>query len=130
MTFHNGNLGKLRAEIQEALNVIAKEHDLQEISLGNIRFDDSSFKSTVVAKTKPIAGKENQHVDARNARRLGLPEDIIGSTIIFRGLKYSVIKIDMKKRKYPVSIQKLSGGTTRYKISAEAAKSAVKRVTA
>lgn len=106
--FTKDTLTVMRADIQTALNDIAKKHGLEAIQMKNITYspDGLSFTTRLEARVKVSASPEAQKAaDEKNTRLshlLGYSDNIVGETFSNLGRKFTVTLIDTKKRTKPI----------------------------
>jgi hypothetical protein len=96
----------MREKVNQALIPVAKELGLESMKLEGISYTDleATGKLKIVLSTSednPLVKQKN----AMNAKLLGLPEDIVGSTITINGKVYEVIGFNLGKPKYAVKIK-------------------------
>lgn len=124
--FTKQNLLGLKAEIQAALNEVAKRNGLDSIKLnpaGTFNHAGTVFNCKFEARTVGKA-EDPSYLSAQQMylRRLDLPTDSIGRQFTSLGQTFQIDRIDPKKWKMPVIAMLVENGkvTTRgYKFAAE-----------
>jgi len=113
----------INADIEDALKSVAEKHGVK-ISIGSSSYSTAEFTTKVKIET-PEAENLNKDKNKQYAKMLGLPEDIVGKTIVLQGHSYTVIRLDIGKPKNPVIIQKVGSDKT-YKVTVDTAKSTLR----
>ena len=105
--FDRQNLEQIRRDIDAALKQVMAKHNI-DMSIANISFNAATFTTKLTARVKntQVANQANSF----SLRRLGLPENAIGRTIIYKGTGYEIVGINMKKRKYPITTKNVATG--------------------
>lgn len=109
---------ELRPRLEEALEVLAEETGLV-ITVGSASYSDIgvTFK---VSLTEEVAGSEGMPADfQRNARVYGFdPEKLWQMDFGSRGETFTVVGINTRRRKYPISaIRKRDGASFKFPAS-------------
>lgn len=83
-------LQEIRQAMQQALDKVAKEHGIDNIKLGNIRYDESGFRVPLEAV---FEGGESQELKSLrlNAPLMGFAPEIAGATITYANKQYEVV---------------------------------------
>ena len=97
----------LADRIAAAMETIAKDMGLT-YTRGNGRYNANGYHTKV--EFKAVAnGTTGEPADfARNARLLGLPADCFGKTFVSRGTAYRISGLVLRRRRYPVSAERVS----------------------
>jgi hypothetical protein len=118
---NRSNAKTLRAETEQALQAVADKYGLS-VNIGNGRFNDDQYRAkfefNVAAQTTAPGSPAVSKKDVAAAKKLGLPEDIIGRQFKSGRTTYTVSGFNLRRRKYPVSGIGPKGG--RYKFPADA----------
>jgi len=94
----------LRKEIQSAFDEIKSKYGLSQLSLGNIRFDLSSFTAKIIGKiNNPDTEAYEQNEAIFFASVHGLPPDFIGSEFLLDGSVFTISKLITSRPKYPIT---------------------------
>lgn len=96
--FDRSNLGTVRAEIDKALIEVGNKLGI-DLSIGNIRFDAGSFRTTL-----------NAHV--REAQAPGAPaptRGVIGRKFTSNGVTFTITAVNERRYKYPVTASNPQG---------------------
>lgn len=94
----------LRKEIQSAFDEIKSKYGLSQLSLGNIRFDLSSFTAKITGKVQNTATenyKQNEAIFFASVH--GLPPYFIGSEFLLDGSVFTITKLITSRPKYPIT---------------------------
>lgn len=83
-------LQEIRQSLELAISEVAKQHGIESIKLGNIRYDESGFKVPIEAVFEGGETKEMKNLRL-NAKLLGFKPEIAGATIIYGQKQYEVI---------------------------------------
>lgn len=118
MEITRNRIRQINADIEKALWSVAEKHGV-EISVGNSSFTDVEYTTKLTVKTEGSEQREREQ-SREYAKMLGLPEGIVGRDFVMRGETCKVVRIDPKKRKYPVIIKKPNG--KKYKVTVESVK--------
>lgn len=125
--FDKETLKLMREEINAALAPLAQKFGLESIALGSISYEATRFSGKVEvvlpSRADDPAVKERT---AMEANILGLPEDIIGTPFVVGRDMYEVVRLDLKKRKFPVIAKNLTNGNN-YKFSETVVLAAIKK---
>lgn len=105
-SFEKSNLSGLRAQIQDALNGIAKENGLLGLRLGNISYSSSQFSVRLTGDVMPVGGVVKHTID----------ETLIGKSFDRKNTTYTITEI-RKGETYPVIVKTDRGKG--YKLKAE-----------
>jgi hypothetical protein len=103
--FDKANLNQVRADINAALLAVTAKHGI-DIAIGSISYNAASFttKMTVRTRNTDLANKTMSF----DLRRLGLPENAIGRTIVFKGIAYTITGLNKRKKRYPIETRKIT----------------------
>lgn len=114
MEFGKHNLDGIRADINEALAIVAEQHNIS-FALGNMRYAPDKFTVTLTglgeANTNPLKRDFLAH-----AERLGFQPDDYGRAFKCHGKTVILAGAKPNSPKYPMIIQKSDG--RRYKVAA------------
>jgi len=129
--FSKSDVMQLRAEIDQALAIIAQKHGLV-ISMGNGRFNPTEFrisKLTIRPKAMSIAAPVTSGTNAATLAQTpegqeylslcylsGLPKDGLGKTFIFLGKNFTITGLKRSRRKYPVSAVSTTGRRMKFTV--------------
>lgn len=110
--FNKQNLNVLAADIQEALNAVAKKHGLDSIKLSTGgSYTGTSFTTKLEARTIAKAADPTfLRIQESLLRQLDLPGDSIGRKFTSLGQTFEIDRIDSKKWKKPVIAYLVVGG--------------------
>lgn len=86
MPFNNDNIKQIRAEIEQALEAVAKKHKLT-ISLGKVTYYSDHFTAKVEGREANAPSKEAQLYEV-SRERYGLPP--LGATVVLSGKELMV----------------------------------------
>lgn len=106
--FNKQNLPQLRIDLNNALKAVAELHGI-DLSLGNMSFTDTETTVKLTARVKSNISL-NTLVNWR-LKNLGLPEDLMGKSFVFKNKTYTVTSLNTKPVKYPVEAKTLEGRT-------------------
>lgn len=112
-----------REIIQKKLNEACKELGYDSIELGSISYDNTSFRSRVVAQANPAS----EDPTVKNFLKLhDLPEDVIGKRIRVQGSMFTVKGVKLSRPKYPFHVEGAQGG--QYKMTVDQVKNGLKTI--
>lgn len=101
--FNKSNVQALLADLRPALQQIAHEHGA-EVKIGTARYTNGSIRLTVNFDAATDSGEP---VDFKAcALLLKLPEDCWDTTIGIGMKSYRITGINLRRRKYPVSLER------------------------
>ena len=118
----------IRVSIQNALDIIAKDHNLSKLSLGNIRGTNNSFSSKIEA-TRLVEGadtltpgdssNEKAETDLETSCWVAGVRDkgCTTKTYIVNGHPCKINEVKFKNRAYPIIVEATDGSKSRYKLS-------------
>lgn len=117
-TFKQKNaLDILRSKMDAALKLVAEELGLSELKVGHISY--SEFACTVKVEAKAAASdksiEEERKLNEDKSRMLGFNKNIVGQVFIANGKQFTVARIDLKKRLYPVIAKGTDGKMYKFK---------------
>jgi hypothetical protein len=123
--FNRTNCRTLMAEVEAALKPIAEKHGLTLDRKGRTFYRDQMpvmFQFLVTQKDEDgnalsAAGQEFK----KNAFRVGLEPDDLGKEFMSRGEKYRITGLNLRRRKYPISAERLRDGKS-FKFGADTVK--------
>jgi hypothetical protein len=105
---------RLTDEAERALEAVAEKYGMAlKRGTGSYSLDRLTVKFDFAVTTESGAPADF----AGKASRLGLPEDCYGAAFTSGGTTYTVIEINLRRPKYPVSAEGPQGG--RYKFTAD-----------
>jgi len=115
MNFDKRGFEEFRRDFKTAMADLEEKHDVF-ISIGNIRYDETSFGSKLSVTSKPTDGKSQQQSEfERLAESFGVKKSDYGKTIRLQdGTDGKLVGIKERGRKYPFVV-KISDGR-RYKM--------------
>jgi hypothetical protein len=97
---------ELQRDLEAAFAAVAQKHNI-DIHIGSGTYNAAQLSVKLVMRTKnvDIANNANNF----GLRRLGLPENAIGRSFLYKNVLHTVKGINLKKRKYPVETTKPDG---------------------
>lgn len=103
MTFDKTNLRRLSADLQAALDAVAKQHGIS-IVLGSGRFSPTEYRAKITASTTLPANAEDRARKEfeEHAGAFFLKPSDYGQTFVIGGKQYTICGIKPKSRQYPV----------------------------
>lgn len=115
--FDNNNLKEVRKKIETALKILGDEMDVF-LTIGNIRYDSNSFRTTLSATMKP-----KMVTVVENGLTLTGPPAGVGPTGTYigrkfksnKGIEYTIHAINYRQYKYPVIAADASGNKFKFK---------------
>jgi hypothetical protein len=110
-SFNRTNLKLIRAEMQAAIDAVAKQHGLKG-SLGNIRFEDHSFTTKLSVETTGAAAvKEDRKANAFKlyARSEGLDASDFGKVFEYAGKTLKIVGYNTRAKKYAINVEDMNG---------------------
>lgn len=127
---NKSTLPSIRAEINAALAAVASKHGLV-MSIGNIRFTEDSFRTTLEAKTFKQAGTEVAVAAVEQIALETMGQRVLGVTVEDLAKEYmsptlgkvKLIGYHPRKPKYPFIVQTTAG--KRFKITVASARNLV-----
>jgi hypothetical protein len=103
----------LRKEIQSAFDEIKSKYGLSQLSVGNIRFDLSSFIAKIIGKIQnPDTETYEQNEAIFFASVHGLPPDFIRSEFLLDDSVFTITKLFISRPKYPITAYCKEDGRT------------------
>lgn len=118
MNINKASLKVFRQDFQDAVKDLEEKHGIS-IDLGNIAFNDDSFRSKIeVTNVDPSGNKVDQGaIDfEKYANRYGLTADHLNKEFSFDGTRYILVGLKPRNRKYPFIVKRVSDGAA-YKMS-------------
>jgi len=112
---------EIRSIVEKALTKSLKGRGFS-VDLGNIRYTDTDIMSKITISKGSNADADKRSFESDRAYWSGFKiggENPAGKTFTSRGSKFTVVRFDSKKRKYPVICTKNSDGKT-YKFTVDA----------
>jgi len=102
---------ELQRDLEAAFAAVALKHNI-DINIGSGSYNAAQLTVRLVMRTKnvDIANRANSF----SMRRLGLPENAIGRSFLYKNVLYTVKGINTKKRKYPVETTKQDGSIVNF----------------
>ena len=116
--FNKENVAALLADLRPALEQIAHEHGI-DLKIGTARYSPGNVRMTVNFDAQTEDGEPANF--RMSARLIGLPEDCYGTTIGMGMQSFRITGINLRRRKYPVSLdqKKPDGSVVAIKMTAE-----------
>ena len=111
-------LKTLRVEIDAALKEVLEKHGLSG-SIGNIKFDDSSFRTTLTVNAGDVSDAAEAEFK-KHCKFFGLEASDFGREFTSNGRKFTVCGIKPRALKYPILAVDARG--SKYKFHASAIK--------
>lgn len=114
--FDNNNLKEVRKKIETALKILGDEMDVF-LTIGNIRYDSNSFRTTLSATMKP----KMITVVERGLELTGPIASVGDGQYVGRkfksnkGIEYTIHAINYRQYKYPVIAADASGNKFKFK---------------
>ena len=116
--FNPTTVKDLLAELKPALDAIAEAQGLQ-VSVGTARYTRGSVRLTI---SFDAATESGEPVDFRaDALFIGLPQDCWNTTIGVGMTQYRIVSINLRRKKYPVTIERknFDGSVVQLKMTAD-----------
>jgi hypothetical protein len=105
--FTKQNLNEVRAEIDKALLEVGNKLGI-DLSIGSIRFDSSSFRTTLSANVKEVQAPEDPALETPTTEK-----GIIGRKFYSNGVQFTIVAWNYRRYKYPITATNPKG--VRYK---------------
>ena len=116
MSLTKAGMKIIRKDIEDALSVVSKKHELS-FRLNGIRFTDSSFKVGLEA-VKSSNGESVLSVTFKEkCYKYGLLPEHLGRVFLSGDTRYKIVGLKPRNRKYPVIAERCRDGKS-YKFSA------------
>ena len=119
-------LARIRIALKEAFKAVEEEFSIT-LKLGNITYDDNSFRAKLISTNNTKEGKTVTQ-EALNFKKrahfYGLNPADLGKLVVIQGMKYIITGLNPRNTKYPILCTSISKNI-RYKFSADAVRSAL-----
>lgn len=113
----------IKSEIEASLSEIAKKNGIT-FSIGNIRFNDDNFRTTLTANivSKDVSGLTSKEIQMKKnvamfANMYGIPSDSYNKTFTHNGIQYTLVGLMPSRPKYPVVGKSKSGVRYKFNVS-------------
>lgn len=101
--FDKEALKLLRIDIEAALAPIRDKYGLTDLHLGNISYNEYSFRGKIEGAVKSQKSEEENNIhNLHLSQLLGFNKNIVGEKFSNMGRTFTVTRIDLKKRKFPI----------------------------
>lgn len=111
MKFDNGTFDAFRKDFAEAVKGLEGKYGVV-LKLGSITYDYDSFHCKLEAKSGASKEDVMKREFERDCGSVGLYPEDYGQTFEQRGVKYEIVGIDLRKRKYPIIVREVATGKT------------------
>lgn len=102
---------KLRDELNEAVQSVAKKYDLT-ILVGSCRFSQTEIKYGLEVKTNDTGAIESKAREEWNnyCKLIGFTPEQFGANFKVRGEEYKIVGFNLRKSKFDLSAKRVSDG--------------------
>lgn len=102
--FNRTNLKAVNDEINDVLSKVLEKYGLS-VKLGDISFDDNSFKTKLTVSTGSKSDSLKRDFE-KHAPKFGLKKSDFGKTINWSGEVFKIVGIKPRSTKYPLLAEK------------------------
>ncbi len=109
-SFNKEKMAQLRADLNSVLSGYGIHNDLK-FEIGNITFDDASFRTTLKAFSTANGVNPEKIEFEKNCFKFGIDSNWYGKIVEIKGIHYKISAIKTRAKKYPIVLTPSKGAT-------------------